>query len=84
MQTVRRQLDQLFLAHAALAVLSGALCFCTPHSLLSPLLGAADNTHLAHEFVRLYGASRSTWRGSGPLGPVPPPGRGSHSPAIRM
>jgi Na+-driven multidrug efflux pump len=59
MQAVRRQLDQLFLVHAALAVVSGALCFLTPHSLLSPLLGDANNSHLAHEFIRLYGASPS-------------------------
>lgn len=59
MQDVRRQLDQLFAAHAAIAILSGVFCFFTPHSLLSPILGDANNTHFAHEFVRLYGASTS-------------------------
>lgn len=56
MQEVRRQLDQLFAVHAGVAILSGAFCFFTPHSLLSPILGDANNTHFAHEFVRLYGA----------------------------
>ncbi|KAF1333689.1 hypothetical protein FI667_g2391, partial [Globisporangium splendens] len=56
MQEVRRQLDQLFAAHAAFAILSGVFCFFTPHSLLSPILGDANNTHFAHEFIRLYGA----------------------------
>lgn len=58
MQAVRRQLDQLFLVHAAISVLSGVLCFFTPHSLLSPMLGDANNTHFAHEFVRLYGTMK--------------------------
>lgn len=53
--TVRRQLDQLFTAHAAWSTLSGVLCFFTPHSMLSPILGDANNTHFAHEFIRLYG-----------------------------
>ncbi|GLD93445.1 hypothetical protein PINS_up002037 [Pythium insidiosum] len=56
MQAVRRQLDQLFTAHAVIAIVSGALCFFTPHSHLSPILGDANNTHFAHEFIRLYGA----------------------------
>ncbi|KAJ0395917.1 hypothetical protein ATCC90586_000750 [Pythium insidiosum] len=56
MQAVRRQLDQLFTAHAVVAIVSGALCFFTPHSHLSPILGDANNTHFAHEFIRLYGA----------------------------
>jgi Na+-driven multidrug efflux pump len=55
MQTVRRQLDRLFAVHMVIAVVTGALCFLTPHSLMSPMLGEASNTHLAHEFVRLYG-----------------------------
>ncbi|KAI9911990.1 hypothetical protein PsorP6_009571 [Peronosclerospora sorghi] len=56
MQTVRRQLDSLFAVHMLIAVFTGSLCFFTPHSLMSPLLGDANNTHMAHEFVRLYGA----------------------------
>ncbi|KAK1947603.1 hypothetical protein P3T76_001613 [Phytophthora citrophthora] len=56
MQTVRRQLDRLFAVHMVIAVVTGALCFLTPHSLMMPMLGEASNTHLAHEFVRLYGA----------------------------
>ncbi|KAF1793520.1 hypothetical protein GQ600_9991 [Phytophthora cactorum] len=57
MQTVRRQLDRLFAVHMVIAVVTGALCFLTPHSLMAPMLGDASNTHLAHEFVRLYGTS---------------------------
>ncbi|KAG6591139.1 uncharacterized protein IUM83_11267 [Phytophthora cinnamomi] len=57
MQSVRRQLDRLFAVHMVIAVVTGALCFLTPHSLMTPVLGDASNdTHLAHEFVRLYGA----------------------------
>lgn len=59
MQEVRRQLDQLFACHAVFAILSGVFCFFTPHSLLSPILGDANNTHFAHEFVRLYGMIRN-------------------------
>ncbi|KAG6971986.1 hypothetical protein JG688_00004192 [Phytophthora aleatoria] len=33
-----------------IAVVTGALCFLTPHSLMAPMLGDASNTHLAHEF----------------------------------
>lgn len=55
MLTVRRQLDRLFAVHMVIAVVTGALCFLTPHSLMAPMLGDA-NSHLAHEFVRLYGA----------------------------
>lgn len=75
MQSVRRQLDQLFLAHAALAVVSGALCFLTPHSLLSPILGDANNSHLAHEFIRLYGTLRLSLLS--PSGTVPLASRSS-------
>lgn len=58
MQSVRRQLDRLFAVHMVIAVVTGALCFLTPHSLMTPMLGDASNdTHLAHEFVRLYGAA---------------------------
>ncbi|KAF4035219.1 hypothetical protein GN244_ATG12774 [Phytophthora infestans] len=56
MQTVRRHLDRLFAVHMVIAVVTGALCFLTPHSLMAPMLGDVSNTHLAHEFVRLYGA----------------------------
>lgn len=56
MASVRRELDRLFAVHMVIAVLTGALCFFTPHSLLAPLLGDAGHTHMAHEFVRLYGA----------------------------
>ncbi|ETI39230.1 hypothetical protein F441_14987 [Phytophthora nicotianae CJ01A1] len=56
MQTVRRQLDRLFAVHMVIAVVTGALCFLTPHSLMAPMLGDGNNTHMAHEFVRLYGA----------------------------
>jgi hypothetical protein len=56
MLAVRRQLDQLFTVHAVIAIVTGVLCFLTPHSQLSPILGDANNTHFAHEFIRLYGA----------------------------
>ncbi|TMW55812.1 hypothetical protein Poli38472_008460 [Pythium oligandrum] len=56
MQRNRRHLDQLFSAHAVFSIATGALCFFTPHSQLSPILGDANNTHFAHEFIRLYGA----------------------------
>ena len=57
-QAVRRQLDLLFAVHMAIAAVTGAFCFLTPHSLMSPILGdASNNTHMAHEFLRLYGAS---------------------------
>ncbi|CEG50471.1 uncharacterized protein PHALS_00615 [Plasmopara halstedii] len=55
-QTVRRELDNLFAVHMAIAVITGTFCFLTPHSLMSPLLGDINNSHIAHEFVRLYGA----------------------------
>ncbi|CAI5721888.1 hypothetical protein KXD40_004583 [Peronospora effusa] len=50
MSTVRRQLDRLFAVHMVIAVVTGALCFLTPHSLMSPILGDTRNTHMAHEF----------------------------------
>ncbi|CAI5744683.1 unnamed protein product [Peronospora destructor] len=56
MPTIRRQLDRLFAVHMVIAVVMGVLCFLTPHSFMSPILGDASNTHVAHEFVRLYGA----------------------------
>ncbi|CAI5713160.1 unnamed protein product [Hyaloperonospora brassicae] len=56
-QAVRRQLDLLFAVHMAIAAVTGAFCFLTPHALMSPILGdASNNTHMAHEFLRLYGA----------------------------
>ncbi|DAZ94742.1 TPA: hypothetical protein N0F65_011558 [Lagenidium giganteum] len=55
-QDVRKQLDLLFTVHAAISTISGVLCFALPHSFLSPILGDANNTHFAHEFIRLYGA----------------------------
>ncbi|TDH69027.1 hypothetical protein CCR75_003758 [Bremia lactucae] len=55
MQAARRQLDRLFAVHMVIAVVTGALCFLTSHSVMTLMLGY-ENTHLAHEFVRLYGA----------------------------
>jgi hypothetical protein len=55
MRTERKQLDHLFMAHAVISLISGTISFAAPHSMLSPILGNGNNSHFAHEFVRLYG-----------------------------